>query len=210
MARSINLIVIHCAATPNGAALFKHVGTPDLVTPVQVLDEMHRTRGFIRGANWRAKQNPTLTSIGYHFVVYTRGAIETGRHIDEVGAHVQGYNATSIGICMLGTDKFTRAQWDALREHLCSFARYLEQLRPNPPKRYNNPSPAESLTIFEKLGVRVVGHRDLSPDKNGDGKIDKFDWLKICPGFDVKTWLHAGMQPMAGQVLPDDAGGVIA
>lgn len=172
---------------------------------------MHRARGFARGDNWRAKQNPALTSIGYHFVVYTRGAIATGRHIDEVGAHVQGYNATSIGVCMLGTDKFTRAQWDALREHLCGLARMLEEQRLFPSKRrYNNPSPAESLTIFEKLSVRVVGHRDLSPDKNGDGVVDKYDWLKICPGFDVKRWLNGGMQPLPGQVWLDPVQGDLA
>lgn len=34
----------------------------------------------------------------------------------------------------------------------------------------------------------IVGHRDLSPDANKDGKIDKHEWLKSCPGFDVRAW----------------------
>lgn len=201
MSRQINLIVIHCAATPNGNALFRRAGQPDVQTPVQVLDEMHRARGFTRGEHWRARQNPALTSIGYHFVIYTGGAVATGRHIDEVGAHVRGFNARSIGVCMLGTDKFYADQWDTLRDWLCGFARYLEQQQPSPPRRFNDPSPAETLTLLEKFGVRVVGHRDLSPDINGDGEIDSHEWLKICPGFDVRRWLAGGMQPLAGHVL---------
>jgi hypothetical protein len=34
----------------------------------------------------------------------------------------------------------------------------------------------------------LCGHRDLSPDGDGDGKIEKHEWLKSCPGFDVKHW----------------------
>jgi N-acetyl-anhydromuramyl-L-alanine amidase AmpD len=37
--------------------------------------------------------------------------------------------------------------------------------------------------------LQVFGHRDLSPDKNGDGKIDSRDWVKACPSFDVRAWL---------------------
>jgi hypothetical protein len=37
--------------------------------------------------------------------------------------------------------------------------------------------------------ARAVGHRDLSPDLNGDGVISPEKWLKACPCFDVKTAL---------------------
>lgn len=208
MARAINTIVIHCSATPNGDTLFR--GTRAIIPPVQVIDEMHRQRGFKRGAQWRAKQNPALTSIGYHFVIYTRGAVATGRHLDEVGAHVLGYNANSIGICLLGTDAFSRAQWDSLRDHLCGFARYVEAQQVPPPRRFADPTPAEALAIFAQQGVRVVGHRELSPDKNGDGTIDKYDWLKICPGFDVQRWLKGGMVALSDHLILDPAEGVVA
>ena len=33
--------------------------------------------------------------------------------------------------------------------------------------------------------AKIVGHRDLSPDKNGDGKIDTHEWVKLCPCFDA-------------------------
>ena len=35
------------------------------------------------------------------------------------------------------------------------------------------------------LVIGVVGHRDLSPDNNQDGKITPNEWLKTCPGFDA-------------------------
>jgi N-acetyl-anhydromuramyl-L-alanine amidase AmpD len=35
----------------------------------------------------------------------------------------------------------------------------------------------------------VLGHRDLSPDKDGDGVVEKHEWVKACPCFDVKTQL---------------------
>lgn len=35
-------------------------------------------------------------------------------------------------------------------------------------------------------GSRVCGHRDLSPDLNGDGVIEPEEWIKVCPCFEVK------------------------
>jgi len=40
--------------------------------------------------------------IGYHFMISREGNITTGRNLETIGAHVQGYNSHSIGICLLG------------------------------------------------------------------------------------------------------------
>lgn len=198
MSRKTNLIVIHCSDSPNGRTLFtgKH-GQPGFVTPVQEIDNWHAARGFKRTPEWRASQNPELTSIGYHFVIYVSGAVATGRHPDEVGAHVSGYNANSIGICLVGCDQFSQEQWDTLRDHLCGLAKSLEQQAPNSPRRFNNPTPAEAIAIFAKLGVRVVGHTELNPDKT-------------CPNLDAQAWLAGDMKPLEGQVFihggTDEAG----
>lgn len=75
--RQINLIVIHCSATPEGRDY-----------TVQDIDRWHRARG------WRC--------IGYHYVIYRDGSIHRGRPESEIGAHVSGKNANSIGICYIG------------------------------------------------------------------------------------------------------------
>jgi len=33
--------------------------------------------------------------------------------------------------------------------------------------------------------AQILGHRDLSPDRNHDGKITPDEFLKTCPGFDA-------------------------
>ncbi|MGO1073208.1 N-acetylmuramoyl-L-alanine amidase [Lysobacter sp. CA199] len=179
MPRKIDHIVIHCSATPNGSPLFRGLpGQPGYMAPVDVIDEMHRTRKppFKRGMEWRRRVNSRLGAIGYHFIIYTTGAVATGRHLDEVGAHVAGHNERSIGVCLLGTSGYTQAQWDAL-------ATLIATLRRDYP------------------AARICGHRDLSPDKNGDGRITSIDWLKTCPGFDVARWLSQGMTPDAANIL---------
>ena len=37
--------------------------------------------------------------------------------------------------------------------------------------------------------VKIIGHRDLSPDRNGNGIIEPHEWMKACPSFDVSAWL---------------------
>ncbi|WP_298434521.1 N-acetylmuramoyl-L-alanine amidase [Geobacter sp.] len=104
MAREINLIVVHCADTPDGR--------PQTVADI---DAWHRARGFHRSPRFKTAFNPSLTSIGYHYVIYVDGTVHTGRHPDEVGAHAVGHNHDSLGICLLGQSRYTAAQWDALR-----------------------------------------------------------------------------------------------
>ena len=75
--RKINKIFIHYSETKAG----KHVTIDDINT-------WHRQRGF--------------TKIGYHFVIYLDGSVHKGRDISEIGAHCEGNNTTSIGICYIG------------------------------------------------------------------------------------------------------------
>lgn len=101
--RKINLIVIHCSATPAGRD----------ITAADV-DRMHRQR------------KPPFTMIGYHWFVRLSGQIERGRAEATIGAHVTGYNAQSIGVCYAGgtdargrsTDTRTGEQKAALEQLL--------------------------------------------------------------------------------------------
>ena len=42
------------------------------------------------------------SGIGYHMFIRKDGLIETGRPLDDVGAHTYGYNNDTIGICLSG------------------------------------------------------------------------------------------------------------
>ena len=175
--RPINLIVIHCSASPNGVSLFRGVpGALPIQTPVSVIDSWHATRGFHRDPAARERFNPQLAAIGYHFVIYTNGCTVTGRSMEEIGAHVNGFNQKSLGVCLVGTDQFTPAQWVTLRD-------LIKRLQANYPD------------------TKIVGHRDLSPDQNQNGIVENFEWLKTCPGFSVADWLADGMNPIAAAML---------
>lgn len=145
--RQIDLIVVHCSAT-----------RPSLDVRAIDIDRWHRARG------WRG--------IGYHYVITRGGAVEPGRPEFQVGAHTQGFNSRSVGVCLVGgvaedgrtvESNYTRAQW-------ISLATLLRDLR----SRY--------------LKARICGHRDLSPDLDGDGEVERHEWVKGCPSFDVAAW----------------------
>ncbi|WP_298667999.1 N-acetylmuramoyl-L-alanine amidase [uncultured Haemophilus sp.] len=169
MSNPINKIVIHCSATQNGKSL-----RTSKQTAAERIDDWHKARGYQR-TEWRVKQfNPHLKHIGYHFVIDTDGTVETGRAVGEIGAHVKGHNTGSVGICLVGGitaqgknhGEYTEKQWQVLHKLL----RELEAIYPS---------------------ARICGHRDLSPDTNKNGKVDKWEWLKDCPCFDVWSWLDS-------------------
>lgn len=103
--RTITGIVIHCSGTPNGQWINAHE-----------IDQAHQARGLKREEMYRQRHNSTLHAIGYHFIIYTNGAIATGRHLDEPGQHTKTHNLKTIAICLIGTDKFTPDQFEALRD----------------------------------------------------------------------------------------------
>lgn len=118
-------------------------------------------------------------SIGYNYVILLDGIIERGRVDNIPGAHCPGYNDHSIGVCYIGgldkngrsKDTRTPAQKKALNhliQELCN--------------RY---------PIIE-----VLGHRDTSPDLNGNGIIEKWEWIKECPCFDVRDEFETFLKPI--------------
>lgn len=130
----VKYIVVHCSATP-----------PTMDIGAVEIDRWHRQRGFRK--------------IGYHYVIRRDGTLNSGRDLDEVGAHVEGYNSISWGVCMVGgvnednyaVENFTPAQYRTLKT-------VIEKL----------------LTLAPK--AEVLGHRDFPGVR------------KACPSFDVKPW----------------------
>lgn len=135
--KGTDFIAIHCSASQ-----------PDPKTDVKTIDRWHRQRGF--------------TMVGYHFVIRTDGEVQKGRDEAAIGAHVEGFNARSIGICMVGgVDSDGKPANNFSQEQFASLAALLKELR----KRYPN--------------AAIQGHRDFPNVK------------KACPSFDVKVWLKA-------------------
>lgn len=116
-----------------------------------------------------------FNGIGYHYVIRLDGKLEKGRDVSLTGAHCKGWNERSIGICYIGgldangrpADTRTNAQ-----------KRVLYQMIMDLQREYNI--------------LQVLGHRDTSPDLNGDGVIEPYEYVKACPCFDVREFLRNG------------------
>ena len=111
--------------------------------------------------------------IGYHVIIRRSGTVDIGRSMTAVGAHVRGYNSVSLGICLVGgvseygvaENNFTPNQWTTLATVL----RFCRLAYPE---------------------AEIKGHRDFSPDVDGSGTIERDEWLKECPCFDVEGFVN--------------------
>ena len=106
---------------------------------------------------------------GYHYYIRKDGTVHLTRPVERIGAHVKGFNANSIGICYEGgLDCRGRPADTRTPEQRAALRLLIHQL----------------LEVFS--GCRVCGHRDLSPDRNGNGEIEPEEWMKACPCFDAE------------------------
>jgi len=76
--RTIEKIIIHCLATPEGREVS--------------IDEVRR---------WHVKERG-WADVGYHWLIALDGSIEKGRNESRSGAHAKGYNSKSIGVAYVG------------------------------------------------------------------------------------------------------------
>lgn len=108
---------------------------------------------------------------GYHYYITRDGKLYALRPVDMVGAHARGFNTVSVGVCYEGgLDKSYNASDTRTAPQRQMLAQLIYELQ----KRYPD--------------AVVVGHRDLSPDRNGDGVITRDEWLKECPCFDAYVY----------------------
>lgn len=90
-------VVVHCTATPNGREY-----------TVEQCNADHVARG------WK--------KIGYHGLIAPDGEFLQGRGLNEQGAHAGGKdNVDSLGIALVGLDKFSQNQFNTLRRTLDSW-----------------------------------------------------------------------------------------
>ncbi len=127
-ARPIDLIVVHCTATP-----------ADRDVSVADIDRWHRARGW--------------EGIGYHYVVLLDGTVAVGRDPDRVGAHCRGHNRTSIGVAYVGgldaSGRPSDTRTPAQRQALLQLLTVLKHTYPNAAIRGHRDFAAKACPCFD-------------------------------------------------------------
>lgn len=138
-------IILHCADT-----------RPDWMTGRPLAEKVAEIRRWhVQERGWR--------DIGYHWVIDRDGVVAAGRPETEIGAHVEGHNRGTIGICLLG-GYGTKA--DDLFER--------------------NFTPAQAATVRRLVG-EIKGRTEI---RNVSGHNDYA--AKACPGFRVGPVISGG------------------
>ncbi len=137
--RRIDLIVIHCSATPPSA----DIGAEEIRA-------LHAgPKGTYVYWNGKKVECKGWDDIGYHYVIRRNGEVEQGREHNVRGAHAKGYNDISLGICLIGGVHEGNAEDWAKSD--CNFTKHQWIT-------------LASLMIGlkgEYPDAKVVGHRDL-------------------------------------------------
>lgn len=107
---------------------------------------------------------------GYHYLIDVTG--KTAQLLDEglIANGVKGYNSNSIHVAYIGgIDGKGKGVDNRTKEQKSSLIKVLAELKRKYPE------------------AKIMGHRDLSPDKNHNGIIESFEYIKECPCFNAIT-----------------------
>ena len=124
----IKLLVVHCSDTNNNENI-----------KVTDIHKMHLDFGW--------------DGIGYHKLILRSGKIENGRPEYWQGAHVKGKNDISLGVCLIGRDKFTKKQFKSLENIL---------------KKWKKTYPK----------AKIIGHNDINSTSKTCPNFNVIDWAK--------------------------------
>lgn len=161
MSQKIKYLVIHCTATPEG----RDVTGDDI-------RRMHTAPKSAGGCGWKTP--------GYTDLVRLDGTIDrlVANNEDsvvdsfEITNGASGYNSVSRHIAYAGgCDRNGKPKDTRTPAQKAALAKYVRDFHAKHPN------------------VKIIGHRDLSPDLNGNGIIEPFEWMKACPSFEVSQWL---------------------
>jgi N-acetylmuramoyl-L-alanine amidase len=146
--REIKYIVIHCSG-----------GTQDA--------SVESIKNYWKKIGWK--------SVGYHYIIDSRGVETQLQSIIYPTNGVRGYNENSIHVCYIGgVDKFGKPVDNRTDSQKHKLRMRVNDLKMQFPKAV------------------VLGHRDLSPDKDGDGVVEQKEWVKSCPCFDAVSEYSKG------------------
>lgn len=112
---------------------------------------------------WRVKK-------GYHKLVARDGKVTILAKDSEVVNGVMGFNKTALHISYIGgVDEEGKITDTRTPEQKASIEKELKDWK----KIY--------------MMAKIKGHRDASPDTNGNGIVDPWERIKECPCFDAIT-----------------------
>ena len=116
-------------------------------------------------------------SPGYHLIIDLDGVINQIQPFTLYSNGVKGFNTNAINISYIGgvektnvnkaKDTRTPEQKKAILKAIEIAIKWIE------------------ATGGSKKNVQIKGHRDVSPDKNGNGIIESWERIKECPSFDA-------------------------
>lgn len=139
---------------------------------------IHCTSGY---SNIKSIENYWFNTLkwktgGYHRIVDLDGEIHKMYDFNKVTNGVLNYNSDSIHISYIGgveksnvkkaLDSRTNAQKESIIECILEALNWCK----------NNSQEVD--------GVFIIGHRDISPDRNLNGLVDANERIKECPSFD--------------------------
>ena len=173
--RKIKYIAIHCSAGFS------------LIPAIENFWYRPKTKG---GLGWKGPATPTSTANpGYSIVIYEDGTMwyvtKNGSYSTDVSKFditkitngVLGFNSETISISYIGgvektnTSKAKDTRTTDQKKSIIEAIQLVQELLKN---------------IGQDLSqIKIQGHRDFSPDKNGNGVIDSWERIKECPSFDA-------------------------
>nr|DAK08406.1 MAG TPA: endodeoxyribonuclease I [Caudoviricetes sp.] len=106
---------------------------------------------------------------GYHYVIQADGTVKQLLGEQFVSNGVKGYNSTSVNVAYMGgIDADGKAVDNRTDAQKASLLTLLKELKERYPK------------------AEILGHRDISPDTNGNGIVDPWERIKECPCFNAR------------------------
>ncbi|MGY6522007.1 MAG: N-acetylmuramoyl-L-alanine amidase [Mongoliitalea sp.] len=125
-------------------------------------------RRWWRSLGWRVD--------GYHYFIYEDGTVVQLQPLSMVTNGVRNFNSSAIHIAYQGgvdrrnVNKAVDTRTEAQKASILTVIRQVL---------------GELKHTQDISGIKILGHRDISPDKNLNGIVDPWERIKECPSFDA-------------------------
>ena len=120
-------------------------------------------------------------SPGYHLWVDFDGSITEVLPIEKVSNGVGGFNAVTVNICYRGG--VVPVQLGGKKRYVGKDTR-TEAQKEGIIKAIKRVKAGLKKKGVDTSKIKIQGHRDFSPDKNGNGVVDSWERIKECPSYD--------------------------